>query len=60
MQSGAATVENSMEVPAKIKNRATGNSLAVQWLGLHAFTAEGPGSISGRGTKISQAVWHGK
>ena len=33
-----------------------GNSLAVQWLGLHAFTAEGPGSISGGGTKILQAV----
>ena len=37
-----------------------GNSLAVQWLGLHALTAEGPGSIPGRGTKIPQAVWHGQ
>ena len=27
----------------------------VQWLGLCAFTAEGPGSIPGRGTKIPQA-----
>ena len=27
----------------------------VQWLGLHAFTAEGPGSIPGGGTKIPQA-----
>ena len=27
------------------KNAKTGNSLVVQWLGLHAFTAEGPGSI---------------
>ena len=26
------------------------NSLAVQWLGLHAVTAKGPGSIPGRGT----------
>ena len=33
-----------------------GNSLAVQWLGLRAFTAEGPGSIPGRGTKIPQAL----
>ena len=24
-----------------------GNSLAVQWLGLHAFTAKGPGPILG-------------
>ena len=29
-----------------------GNSLVVQWLGLRAFTAEGLGSIPGRGTKI--------
>ena len=34
-----------------------GNSLAVQWLGLHAFTAEGPGSVPGRGTKIPQTAW---
>ena len=27
-----------------------GTSLAVQWLRLHASTAEGTGSISGRGT----------
>ena len=33
-----------------------GNSLAVQWLGLCAFTAEGPGSTPGQGTKIPQAV----
>ena len=25
------------------------------WLGLHAFTAEGLGSISGQGTKIPKA-----
>ena len=35
-----------------------GNSQAVQWLGLHAFTAEDPGSIPGRGTKILQAEWY--
>ena len=33
-----------------------GNSLAVQWLGLCVFTAEGWGSIPGRGTKIPQAT----
>ena len=32
-----------------------GNSLVVQWLGLRAFTAMGPGSIPGEGTKIPQA-----
>ena len=34
--------------------------MAVQWLGLHAFTAECPGSIPGRGTKIPQAAWLGQ
>ena len=34
------------------------NSLAVQWLGLHALTAEGPGSVPGGGPKIPQAEWH--
>ena len=29
-----------------------GNFLAVQWLGLYTFIAEGSGSILGRGTKI--------
>ena len=32
----------------------------VQWLGLCALTAEGPGSIPGWGTKIPQAAWCGK
>ena len=36
-----------------------GNSLAVQWLGLRNFTAEGPGSFSGQGTKFLQAERHG-
>ena len=31
-----------------------GNPLAVPWLGLHTFTAEGVGSIPGGGTKIPQ------
>ena len=29
-----------------------GNSLVVQWLGLHAFTAKGPGPFLGWGAKI--------
>ena len=33
-----------------------GNSLVAQWLGLHAPTAGGPGSIPGWGTKIPHAV----
>ena len=28
----------------------------VQWLGLHAFTVKGPGSILSQGTKILQAT----
>ena len=35
-----------------LKKLLIGNSLAVQWLGLHTFTAKGPGSIPGQGTKI--------
>ena len=38
------------------KEEKHGNFLAVQWLGLYAFTAEGPGSIPGWGTKIPQAT----
>ena len=33
------------------------SSLAVQWLGLSAFTATDPGSTPARGTKIPQAMW---
>ena len=37
-----------------------GHSLAVQWLGLHTFTAKGPGSIPGWGIIIPQAMWRGQ
>ena len=37
-------------------NIVLGNSLVVQWLGLCTVTAEGPGSITGWGTKIPQAA----
>ena len=42
-----------------LKKKKSGywNSLVVQWLGLQAFTSEGPGSVTGRGTKILQATW---
>ena len=40
--------------------RSIQNSLAVQWLGLHDFTAEAPGSVPGWETKIPQAMWHGQ
>ena len=38
------------------KNPKQGNPLVVQWLGLHALTAEGLGSIPGQGTQIPQAA----
>ena len=43
----------------KQKTKIWGNSLAVQWLGLCAFTAESPGSITGWGAKIptSHVAW---
>ena len=34
--------------------------MAVQWLGISAFTAVGPSSIPVQGTKILQAVWYSK
>ena len=34
----------------QIKKKSVGNSLAVQWLGLHTFTAGGLGSIPGQET----------
>ena len=36
------------------------NCLVVQWLGIHASTAEGAGLITGQGIKILQAVWCGQ
>ena len=40
------------------KTNRTGNSLAIQWLGLHISTAGGTSSISDGETKISQAEQH--
>ena len=37
-----------------------GNSLAVQWLGLYAFTADSLGSVPAQGMKIPQAAPHGQ
>ena len=44
----------------KTQNMQVKNSLAMQWLVLCVFTAMGPGSVPGRGTKIPQAAWHGQ
>ena len=38
-----------------LKEILLGNSLAVQWLGLHALTAKDLDLIPSQGTKISQA-----
>ena len=47
----------NVEVKKKKKKPDTyGNSMLVQWLGLHASTAGSPGLISGWGTKILQAA----
>ena len=47
-------------IEIKAKTNKWENSLAVQWLGLHAFPAEGLDIIPGWGTKILQAAWHSK
>ena len=43
-----------------IKTTGLGNSLVVQWLGCHPFTAEGPGPVLGRGTKVLQTTCFGQ
>ena len=49
-------IRHEIGVPCPFKKRMSGNSLAVQWLGLGTFTAEGLGSVPGQGTKILQAA----
>ena len=44
----------------KTENNFKGNSLAVQWLGLHAFTTADRGSVPDWGTKIPQALQCGQ
>ena len=51
-----ATINTKGFCPPCLLKRVLGNSLAVQWLELSAFTAEGPDWISGCRTKIPQAV----
>ena len=41
----------------KKKKLSARNFLVMQWLGFCAFTAKGPGSTPGQGTKIQQAAW---
>ena len=55
----AATKTNAAKINfLKIikKILSAGNSLVVPWLGLHAFTMKGLGSIPDWGTKIPQAA----
>ena len=40
-----------------IKASVSRTSLAVQWLGLGTFTAVGPGSIPGQGTRSPDTMW---
>ena len=40
--------------------KGPGNFLVVQWLGLCAFTAEGPAAIPGQGTRILQVACYGQ
>ena len=42
----------------KAETKFLGNSLVVEWLRIGAFAAVSLGSVSGWGTKISQAVWY--
>ena len=53
-------VHGELDLVLGFKGEEGGDSLAVQWLGLHASTAGGMGLIPGRGTKIPQTVPHGQ
>ena len=55
-----AAINKFIYLFVKKKNPGEGNSLAVQWLRLSAFIAEGPGSIPGQGTRIPKAEGYGK
>ena len=48
--------------PKTNKNKITsvGNSLVVQWLGVHPSTAWGTGYIPGQESKSLHATWHGQ
>ena len=60
LASSLVLIRNSLLGLTSQNHLFNGNSLAVQWLGLHAFTTEGLGSIPGWGTKIPQAMWRGQ
>jgi len=45
-------------VELEVKLKATGTSLAVQWLRFHSSNARGAGSIPIWGTKNPHASWH--
>ena len=53
---GMMNVEISRLCNEAAIKKEVGNSLVVQRFGLRAFTAEGPDSICGRGTKILKSV----
>ena len=44
----------------RLKNVRCGSSLAVQWVGLLAFTQQAQNSIPDSGTKILQAMQRGQ
>ena len=58
--SGCPSLHQKDTFHSKSRTPQLGNTLMVQWLGLRAFTPEGPGLIPGRGTKIPQATQHGQ
>ena len=52
-------MKNKIKTKMQPNQTCFGDSLVVQWLGLHAFTAQGAGSIFGWGPKIRQAMHPG-
>ena len=54
-----STEQNNLLIFLVSKIRVIGTSLVVQWLGVHASTTGGTGSIPGQGTKILHATQWG-
>ena len=55
---GRGEIETDSRQKEQYERDTTGNSLVVQWLGLGALTARGPGWIPDRETKIPQTTQH--
>ena len=60
LEGGCAKRSGHQRQNGSLRNGVSQKSLVAQRLGFPTFTAKGPGSIPGQGTKIRQAMWYSK